>query len=359
MICWCPRLRLLSPLLRHFRTHLTPAALSLSRPRRLGRGADAGRDGSSGGLLAAHRRADARRRRGGLRAARRERRRAQAAVQARAARLSRIRRCALGGRARRARERRPGARSARAGTRGAPALLSAKIGASLREADRRRLAVDVEAQLAAEAFACRVGPRRLADPNALRTLREALLAGRMVKFDYGSPPRWRKVVPYGLLFGPRTYLVARTKKGAKPVLFRLDQIVGLEILDEPGAPPPEFDLKAFAGQSFGVFQEPPEEIVLSFAPEAAPDARYRSKWNSRQSGSGGAPFTGTTGAVILSSRSSSTTRLKQQRLAVVSRATLFRDRFYPASAGVGTRPSCSSIISRSNIRLNEACLPSR
>jgi len=37
----------------------------------------------------------------------------------------------------------------------------------------------------------------------------------------------------------------------------------------------------------------------------------------------------------------------------------FRDRFYPAGAGVGTRPSCSSIISRSNIRLNEACLPSR
>src|SRR5271157_6456206 len=69
--------------------------------------------------------------------------------------------------------------------------LAAKIGASLREADRRRLSVDVEAQLAAEAFACRVGPRPLADPETLHALREALLAGRMVKFDYGSPPRWR------------------------------------------------------------------------------------------------------------------------------------------------------------------------
>ncbi len=61
--------------------------------------------------------------------------------------------------------------------------LGAKVGAALREADRRRLSVDVEAQLAAEAFACRVGPRPLADPETLRTLREALLAGRMVKFD--------------------------------------------------------------------------------------------------------------------------------------------------------------------------------
>ena len=38
--------------------------------------------------------------------------------------------------------------------------LRKKIGASLREADRRRLAVDVEAQLRAEAFACRSGRAR-------------------------------------------------------------------------------------------------------------------------------------------------------------------------------------------------------
>ncbi len=124
--------------------------------------------------------------------------------------------------------------------------LRAKIGASLREVDRRRLAVDVEAQLAAEAFACRVGPRPLADPAILRDLRQALLAGRMVKFDYGNPPRGRKVVPYGILFGPRAYLVGRMKVGAAPVLFRLDEMRSLEVLPEPGAPAPGFDLKAFA-----------------------------------------------------------------------------------------------------------------
>jgi hypothetical protein len=32
---------------------------------------------------------------------------------------------------------------------------------------------------------------------------------------------------------------------------------------------------------------------------------------------------------------------------------------YPVGAEPGTRPSCSSIESRSNIRLNETCLPSR
>ena len=95
----------------------------------------------------------------------------------------------------------------------------------------------------------------------------------MLKFDYGSPPRWRKVVPYGLLFGPRAYLVARVKNHDQPVLFRLDAIHGLEVLDEPGAPPPDFDLKAYAERSFGVFQEEPRRGRAAFRYPAAPDAR--------------------------------------------------------------------------------------
>ena len=92
-------------------------------------------------------------------------------------------------------------------------------------------------------------------------------------FDYGGPPRRRTAVPYGLLFGRRTDPVAREKGHAAPVLFRLDQMSGLEALGEPGAPPADFDLRAFAERSFGVFQEEPEEVVLRFAPDAAADAR--------------------------------------------------------------------------------------
>ena len=151
--------------------------------------------------------------------------------------------------------------------------LRQKIGASLREADRRRLSVDVEALLRAEAFACAVGPRPLADSAVLGKLREALLAGVQITFDYGDPPQWRKVVPCGLLFGPRAYLVARGAHRDEPVLFRLDAIHDVKALNEPGAPPPEFELKAYAERSFGVFQEAPQEVVLRFAPAAASDAR--------------------------------------------------------------------------------------
>ena len=81
----------------------------------------------------------------------------------------------------------------------------------------------------------------------------------MVKFLYGEDSdaalRWRKVIPYGLLFAPRYYLVARVKSKPEPVLFRLDRIHDLEVTNEPGAPPESFNLEAYASRSFGVFQE--------------------------------------------------------------------------------------------------------
>jgi len=155
--------------------------------------------------------------------------------------------------------------------------LHRKILASLRGAERLRLDTDIDARLRAEAFARQVGPRPYADPNILATLREALLAGVMVKFLYGEDAdaalRWRKVIPYGLLFAPRFYLVARVKSKPAPVLFRLDRIHDLEVTGEPGAPPEGFDLDAYASRSFGVFQEEMEDVVLCFDPSAAPDAR--------------------------------------------------------------------------------------
>ena len=152
-----------------------------------------------------------------------------------------------------------------------------KIGASLRDADRRVLSRNVEDQIRAEAFACQVGPRPMSDPSVLSALRQALLDQRVIRFNYGGddgePPDRRKVVPYGLLFGPRYYLVASVKSRPGAVLFRLDMIHDVKVTDEPGAPPEDFDLKAYAERSFGVFQEEPEDVELRFASSAARDAR--------------------------------------------------------------------------------------
>jgi predicted DNA-binding transcriptional regulator YafY len=51
----------------------------------------------------------------------------------------------------------------------------------------------------------------------------------------------------------------------------LDRIVSVDLL-ERGFTRQDFDLAAYAAQSFGVFQEPPMDVVLRFTPEAADDA---------------------------------------------------------------------------------------
>lgn len=155
--------------------------------------------------------------------------------------------------------------------------LGEKVRASLREADRRRLTIDVEDQLRVEALAFRVGPRPMVETATLTVLREALLTRRAVRFDYradgGAELRRRTVVPYGLLFGPRYYLIAAMKGHDSPALYRLDAVHAAEATDEPGSPPADFDLAAWAERSFGVFQEDPRDVVLQFSTAAAGDAR--------------------------------------------------------------------------------------
>lgn len=158
--------------------------------------------------------------------------------------------------------------------------LRRKVQASLRIEARQQLKRDVETQLRAEAFVRQVGPHPYANPNVLAALREALLASRVTAFQYRNdpkgPPREHRVVPYGLLIGPYYYLVARMadwEDQDEPFLFRLDRIEAVEVTDEPGAPPEDFDLKAYAERSFGVFQEDPEDVEIRFDASAAPDAR--------------------------------------------------------------------------------------
>ena len=56
---------------------------------------------------------------------------------------------------------------------------------------------------------------------------------------------------------------------SQPVLWRLDRISQPQLLESQSAVPEDFELGAFAARSFGVFQEPVEDIVLRVSPAAA------------------------------------------------------------------------------------------
>jgi predicted DNA-binding transcriptional regulator YafY len=174
-----------------------------------------------------------------------------------------------------------GAAAAELEARGAPVRardlrgLEAKVLSALKAPARRRIAPDLEALLQAEAIAVQAGPRPFEDPEALGVIREAIKAGRRLRFAYAggsSPGRVREVTPYGLLFARSNYLVAAEGPDGKPRNWRLDRLEAVEMA-EAGARPEGFSLQAYADQSFGIYQDDTEDVVLTIAPEAAEGAR--------------------------------------------------------------------------------------
>ncbi len=151
------------------------------------------------------------------------------------------------------------------------------VAEKLRAARRAgELEEELEALLRAEGLAMRPGPRQPVEPAMLSLLRDAILARRTVEFDYlsrqtGLQSR-QTVEPYGLLYGNRPFLVARTDWSGEPRLWRLANISGARLGLDDFERDPAFDLQAFARRSFGTFQEEPVKVVLRFDARAAPDA---------------------------------------------------------------------------------------
>jgi predicted DNA-binding transcriptional regulator YafY len=144
----------------------------------------------------------------------------------------------------------------------------------------RRMEVDVEAVLEAKGYACRPGPK-VKTSHAVINIIAAALRGpfRLVIWYQGArdpKPRKRVAEPYGVLLGTRHYLIARdTAKDANLRRFRMDRIEKAEITTEWFEKDKDFDLEAYAAQSFGSFHSDAEftPVVWRFSPAAAATAR--------------------------------------------------------------------------------------
>jgi predicted DNA-binding transcriptional regulator YafY len=155
------------------------------------------------------------------------------------------------------------------------ASLERKLLAALRSRARNRLAPDVEALVQAEALAMHAGPRPFDDPAVLGAVREAILSSRALAFDYhggASPGRRREVTPYGVLFGRANYLVAGEGDNPEPRKWRLDRMSEIAVLERVARPPADFDLKAYADESFGIYRDELQDVELLITPDGADDA---------------------------------------------------------------------------------------
>lgn len=154
--------------------------------------------------------------------------------------------------------------------------LERKLKSAMRSTTLNRLAPDLEALVRAETIAVQAGPRPSADEAVLTEIRQAILAAQPLGFVYSRPgaeARRRSVAPCGVMFGRANYLVAADRETGDIRTFRLDRMSAVRA--EPGvaAPPADFDLQAFASQSFGIYQDAIEDVVLRVAPEGADEAR--------------------------------------------------------------------------------------
>jgi len=154
----------------------------------------------------------------------------------------------------------------------------AKIRAILKDGEARRLDPDIEALLEAEGLAMRPGPRPLIRGDVVDALRAAIKAARKVFVVHRNRQtgerRGRNLEPYGFLFGSRHYLVARSAGRSPEIrLFGLSNIERVRPLDKAFTRDPSFSIETYAQQSFGVFQEPAEDVIWRFGPAAAASAR--------------------------------------------------------------------------------------
>lgn len=155
--------------------------------------------------------------------------------------------------------------------------LSIKIKSILRSSENLRLETDIEALLEAEGYAMRPGPKLKISSDVLQNLRNAVKACLKVKITYkpvnSDQVQKRTVSPYGFLYGNRHYMIAWCDKAKNFRMFSLSNIIEAEVKETIFSRKKAFNLKEYAEQSFGVFQEEPFDVVWKFNADAAPNAK--------------------------------------------------------------------------------------
>lgn len=155
-----------------------------------------------------------------------------------------------------------------------------KMKANIKPDVLRKILPDAEVLTESEMFVYRHGPKLNINPNIIKIIQQALLECHRIKISYihNNSQKIRNSIldPYGFLYGERNhYLVAHHSDGyfGNDVhLFSLTNIKKVEITDEILTVVPNFNLKNYVEQSFGVFQEPPFDVEWLFDKEVADEA---------------------------------------------------------------------------------------
>ncbi|WP_419809058.1 helix-turn-helix transcriptional regulator [Sphingomonas sp.] len=159
------------------------------------------------------------------------------------------------------------------------ASLLAKVKGALDDREKRRLDPDLDALARLQRTMVVAGPIATVAPETVATIQRAILCGQCVEFHYATDkrpePRWRRVIPYGLVHGPLTYLLGKMPgREDQPVYFRLDRMSGAMVSDTIGCAPDDWDIDAWLADSFAVWRDEKQDVVLLVPRSSADRARH-------------------------------------------------------------------------------------
>ncbi|OUR77773.1 hypothetical protein A9Q83_09650 [Alphaproteobacteria bacterium 46_93_T64] len=110
-------------------------------------------------------------------------------------------------------------------------------------------------------FSTRPGPKKDTPPETLANLVRAISAWKEISFVYSDP--WHGTTtretfqPYGIINGEHHYIVGKVKGTDKIERRRMPKVSDLNVLETTFTKDGDFDLKKYADQSFGTYQEEP------------------------------------------------------------------------------------------------------
>lgn len=157
--------------------------------------------------------------------------------------------------------------------------LIGKIRGALDFREKLRIESDLEVLSRLQRTAFQAGRRGSARPDVMVLIQQAMLKGRCVEFTYrrhpDDEPKWRRIVPHGLVHGAGAYLVGRIPEDSRaPIYYLLERMSDVHVSDVGGAPAEGWDLDAWLSENFAVWRDDEQhDIVLRILPSGVSRAR--------------------------------------------------------------------------------------
>lgn len=126
----------------------------------------------------------------------------------------------------------------------------------------------IELIMKSEGVAVTQKPSHKIDIQLIDTVRQAIKQNLRFKAKYDG--RDKVLAPYGIVYGSNVYLIAVEGEWKNPYVYSLHKFSDIELTNET-FDKGDFNIKEYANNSFGVYQNEVMKVELLFTPEVAKD----------------------------------------------------------------------------------------